>query len=409
MLRRKHRLFIKKGMDIMYQNFEYYAPTKVVFGQNTEHQVGDLVKKFDGKKVMIHYGGHSAFSSGLLDRVKKSLDDADIAYVELGGVVPNPHLSKIYEGIELGRKENVDFLLAVGGGSVIDSAKAIALGLANPQDDVWDYFIHKKTPDKSLPIASVLTIAAAGSEMSGGSVVTNEKNGLKRSCGGDFMRPKFAVMNPELTMTLPPYQTACGAVDIMMHTMERFFNQKENMEIVDSISVALMKNVMKYAKILMKEPNNYNARAEMMLAGSLSHNGLTGCATGGGDWATHDMEHELGGMYDVAHGAGLAAIWGSWARYVCHQAPHRFEKFALEVMEVEHGKSQDDTIEKGIKAMEDFYREIGMPTNIAELGVHPTDEQIRFMANSCAEAGGGKQGVVSLTPNDIEKIYHNAL
>ena len=393
----------------MYQNFEYFTPTKVVFGRETEQRVGELVKAFGGEKVLIHYGGHSAEKSGLLDRVRKSLQAAGILYVELGGVVPNPHLGKVYEGIEYGRKENVDFILAVGGGSTIDSAKAIALGLANPEDDVWDYYTGKKTSARSTPVAAVLTIAATGSEMSGGSVITNEKNGLKRSYGGDFNRPKFAVMNPDLTMTLPPYQTSSGAADIMMHTMERFFNHAENMELVDSFSIALLKTVMKYTRILQKTPNDYNARAELLLAGSLSHNGLTGCATGGGDWATHKMEHELGGMFDVAHGAGLTAIWASWARYVWQEAPDRFEKFALQVMGVKPGQNLEDTIEQGICAVEDFYREIHMPTSLKELGVNPTDEQIRFMAESCTEASGGSVGVViKLTADDVVKILNSA-
>lgn len=393
----------------MYKNFYYYTPTKVIFGKDTEKEIGNLIQQIGCQKVMIHYGGKSAIRSGLLQRVIQTLETANIAYTTLGGVVPNPHLKKVYEGIALGKQENVDFLLAIGGGSVIDSAKAIALGLANPNDDVWDYFIGKKYTQHSLPVASILTISAAGSEMSTSSVITNESNGLKRAYSGDFMRPKFAIMNPELTMTLPAYQTACGAVDIMMHTMERFFHRLESMELVDAISIGILRTVIKYTKILMKNPQDYNARAELMWAGSLSHNGLTGCATEGGDWATHNMEHEMGGMFDVAHGAGLAAIWSSWARYVYHAAPNRFEKFALEVMEVEPGATQNETIEKGISAMEQFYRDISMPTNMAELGIYPTDEQIACMAASCEEQDGGVTGnVVPLKKEDMEKIYKMA-
>lgn len=393
----------------MYENFTYYTPTRVVFGKGSEEKLGGLIKEAGCSRVLIHYGGQSALRSGLLDRVKASLDQAGVAHVELGGVVPNPHLEKVYEGIALGRKEQVDFLLAVGGGSVIDSAKAIALGLANPDVDVWDYYMGTKRPTKALPVASVLTIAAAGSEMSHGSVITNEKTQLKRSCGGDFMRPRFAIMDPELTMTLPDYQTASGAADILMHTMERFFNRQDNMEIVDAISIVLLKTVMKYARILVDDPQNYKARAELMWAGSLSHNGLTGCGTGGGDWATHNMEHELGGMFDVAHGAGLAAIWASWARYVYQEAPERFEKFALEVMEVEPGENREETIEKGIEAMEQFYRDIHMPTSLKELGIHPTDEEIALMAQRCEDQGNGSVGVViPLTHEDMEIIYKSA-
>ena len=394
----------------MYQNFQYYTPTEVIFGRDTEQQVGALVKKYGGTKVLIHYGGGSALRSGLVDRVKASLDAAGVGHVELGGVVPNPHLSLVREGIALGRREKVDFLLPVGGGSVIDSAKAIALGLANPDGDVWDFYLHTRVPEKSMPVASVLTIAAAGSEMSNSSVITDEKTGLKRSCGGDFNRPRFAIMNPELTVTLPAYQTASGAADIMMHTMERFFNHAQNMELVDRFSISLLQTVMKYGKILMEDPENYNARAELMWAGSLSHNGLTGCATGGGDWATHKMEPELGGMFDVAHGAGLAALWGTWARRVWQAAPERFEKFALEVMDVEPGRTREETVERGIRAMEDFYRSIHMPTSLRELGIQPTEDQIRMMADSCCRACGGTVGaVVKLTSEDVADIYRRAM
>ena len=394
----------------MYSNFEYYTPTKVIFGQDAELQAGEQLKKAGARKVLVHYGGKSALKSGLIDRVKKSLDEAGIAHVELGGVVPNPHLGKVYEGIELGKKEGVDFILAVGGGSVIDSSKAIAAGLANPEDDVWDYYVHKKTTGKALPVATILTIAAAGSEMSNGSVITNEKNGLKRDFGGDFFRPVFSLMNPALTMTLPPYQTSSGAADILMHTMERYFNQADNMEITDSISAALMKTVMKYTRVLVDHPDDYKARAELMWAGSLSHNDLTGCGCEGGDWATHNMEHEMGGMFDVAHGAGLAAIWGSWARYVCSAAPHRFVKFALDVMGVEPGQNDEETIERGICAMEQFYRDINMPVNMRELGIAPTEEQIAFMAASCEEKTQGPNGAVKpLLKEDMEKIYRMAL
>ncbi len=392
----------------MYQNFMYYAPTKVVFGRETELQTGELVKEQQCRKVLLHYGSGSAVRSGLLDRIQKSLEEAGISYVTLGGVVPNPHLSLVYEGITLCKREGVDFILAVGGGSVIDSAKAIGYGTAN-EGDVWDYFMGKREAKTCLPIGVVLTIAAAGSEMSDGCVITNEKEGLKRSYDTDLSRPKFAVMNPELTMTLPAYQTASGAADILMHTMERYFNQNDNMEVTDSISETLMKHVMKYARILVDDPKNYEARAEIMWAGSLCHNGLTGCGTGGGDWASHNLEHELGGMFDVAHGAGLAAVWGSWARYVNHGAKDRFVKFAVNVQGVAPGETEDETIEKGIRAMEDFYRSIHMPTSLTELGISPAEEQIEQMAASCEQATGGANGcVVPLKKEDMAQIYRMA-
>lgn len=386
-------------------DFNYYAPIKVVFGKGAEQKVGNLVKEQNCKKVLLHYGSGSARRSGLLDRIEAIFDEEGIAYVELGGVVPNPRLSLVYEGIALCKKENVDFILAVGGGSVIDSAKAIGYGVAN-EGDVWDFFDFKRKPTACLPIGAVLTIAAAGSEMSGSCVITKEDGGMKRGCTTDYSRLKFAVLNPELTMTLPPYQTACGCTDILMHTMERYFNHSENMELTDGISEALMRTVIRNAKILAKEPENYNARAEVMWAGSLSHNGLTGCGTDGGDWATHKLEHELGGMFDVAHGAGLAAIWGSWARYVCGERIDRFVQFAERVMEVAPQETEQEMAEAGIAAMEDFYREIHMPTSLTELGIAPTEEQIQELAEKCNAAVRGNLGKVKhLDVEDMIAIY----
>ncbi len=329
---------LKRRKEMM-ENFQYYAPTKVVFGKGTENKAGQLVKEQNCRKVLIHYGSGSVKRSGLLDRIFASLDEEGISYISLGGVVPNPRLSLVYEGIDLCRREGVDFILAVGGGSVIDSAKAIGYGVEN-EGDVWDFYERKRQACGCLPIGVVLTIAAAGSEMSDSSVITNENGWLKRGYNSSYCRPKFAVMNPELTMTLPKYQTASGCVDIMMHTMERYFNHCDNMELTDGISEHLLRTVMKNAKILMDEPQCYKARAEVMWAGSLSHNGLMACGNDGGDWACHQLEHELGGMFDVAHGAGLAAVWGSWARYVCDALPDRFEQFAVNVMGVENGDAK---------------------------------------------------------------------
>ena len=389
-------------------NFNYYTPTKVVFGRGTEEQVGQLVAQQGGSKVLIHYGGKSAVRSGLIDRIKASLDAQGIAHVELGGVVPNPHLGKVREGIELGKREGVDFLLAVGGGSVIDSAKAIGYGLAEPDKDVWELYAHKRKAAAHVPVGVVLTISATGSEMSNSSVITNELTGKKRSYNDDIARPRFAVMDPELTMSLPDYQTESGCTDIMMHTMERYFTQGGNMELTDAIAEGLLRTVMKNALILHTEPQNYDARAEVMWAGSLSHNGLTGCGCDGGDFACHNLEHELGGMFDVTHGAGLAAIWGSWARYVYKDCLPRFVKFAKNVMGVQ-GSGDEDTALKGIAALEDFFRSIGMPVSIRELGIAPTEEQILAMAQSCAEANGGKKGSAKvLYPEDMAEIYRMA-
>ena len=391
------------------ENFNYYTPTKVVFGRGTEEQVGELVRQQECKKVLVHYGSGSVKRSGLLDRICGSLDAAGIDYISLGGVVPNPRLSLVYEGIRICKEENVDFILAVGGGSVIDSAKAIGYGVAN-EGDVWDFYEKKRQATSCMPVGAVLTISAAGSEMSNSSVITNENGWLKRGYNTDYCRPKFAVMNPELTMTLPKYQTASGCTDIMMHTMERYFNQAENMELTDGISEHLIRTVMKNAQILMEHPDDYNARAEVMWAGSLSHNGLTGCGTDGGDWASHQLEHELGGMFDVAHGAGLAAVWGSWARYVVDARPERFAQFAVNVMGVEKGTDDMETALRGIEAMEDFYRSVEMPVSIRELGVDPTDEQLHEMAEKCSHFRKRTIGCVKkLDVDDMYRIYKNAL
>ena len=386
-------------------DFKYYTPTKVLFGKNTEEKVADLIKEFGGKKVLIHYGGGSVIRSGLMKRVTDKLDQAGIAYVMLGGAVPNPHLSLVYQGIELCKKEGVDFLLAVGGGSAIDSAKAIGYGLKNP-GDVWDLYDYKKQATDSMPLGVILTLAATGSEMSDSSVITKEEGLVKRGYSSDFGRPRFAIMNPELTMTLPDYQTACGCTDIMMHTMERYFTNGGNMEITDSMAEALLRTVKANALILARDPKNYDARAEVMWAGSLSHNGLTGCGNDGGDWMTHKLEHELGGLYDVAHGAGLAAIWGSWARYVYKNCLPRFKRFALNVMGVEASGSDEEIALKGIEAMEDFYRQIKMPTNLRELGVNATEDDLKLMAHKCAVGvNGGKGSARFLKEEDMLEIY----
>lgn len=389
-------------------NFEYFTPTKVVFGKNAEEKTGELIKAQGCKKVLVHYGGESAKKSGLLDRICDSLEKEGISYVTLGGVVPNPHLSKVHEGIELCRKEGVDFILAVGGGSVIDSGKAIGYGVAN-EGEVWDFYAKKRIPEACLPVGAVLTIAAAGSEMSDSSVITNEDGWLKRGCNNNLCRCRFAVMNPELTYTLPPYQTASGCVDIMMHTMERYFTREEDTALTDGIGEALLRTVMESAQTLVQDPENYNARAQVMWASSLSHNGLTGCGTVG-DWSCHQLEHELGGMFDVAHGAGLAAVWGSWARYVYKEKPERFAQFAVNVMGVTNDFSDPKkTALIGIRKMEEFYRSIQMPTNIRELGVELTDEQIQELAYKCSFMDQRTIGQFKvLSRKDMEEIYRMA-
>ena len=379
-------------------DFVFHTPTKVVFGKGTEDQVGALVKEQGGTKVLVHFGGGSAKKSGLLDRVCASLEQAGIPYVTLGGVVPNPLLSLVYQGIDLCKKEGVDFILAVGGGSVIDSSKAIGYGLAN-DFDVWDLFDRKNTATGCAPIGAVLTIAAAGSEMSDSTVITKDEGMLKRGYNSSYCRCRFAVMDPELTYTLPAYQTASGVTDIMMHILERYLVKEETMEVTDTMAEAVLRAVRKYGAILRDDPKNYKARAEIMWAGSLAHNGLLNCGGPVGDWASHQIEMELSGMFGVAHGAGLAAIWGSWARYVLDAI------FDLP-------QTGDPTVDglRGIEAMEDYFRSIRMPVNLRELGVGElTEEQIDELAEKCTYFGRRTIGQFKvLGKEDIKAIYRMA-
>ena len=402
-------MFYLKFKGVNMENFAYYTPTKVVFGKDEEKNVGKLAKDFGAKKVLIHYGGGSAVRSGLIDKIKTSLTEENISFVELGGVKPNPRLSLIYEGIKLSKENSVDFILAVGGGSVIDSAKGIGYGIANPDiEDVWDLYIGKKKTQKCAPIGVVLTIAAAGSEMSGGSVVTKEDEQLKRSYGCDNARPKFAVMNPELTYTLPKYQIACGVVDIMMHTMERYFSPVGNLELTDKIAEGLLRTMIKYGKLSLENPHNYEARAEIMWASSLAHNGLTGCG-GIGDWSTHQLEHDLGGVYDIAHGAGLSAVWGSWARYVYKENPKRFVQFAENVFGIEKIGTDEEVAIKGIEAMENFYKDIEMPISISETGINLSDKDVEILAEKCSNNGTRYIGSFKkFFKEDMAKIYSMA-
>lgn len=391
-------------------SFEFYSPTKVIFGKDVENNIGKEIKAWGGTKVMLHFGGKSARESGLLDRIEESLRDAGINYISLGGVVPNPRLSLVREGIDLCNREKVDFLLAVGGGSVIDSAKAIAMALANPNIDIWDIYDGKALPTACLPVGVVLTIAAAGSETSCSSVITNENGWLKKGFNHNLTRPKFAFMNPELTYTLPPYQTAAGIVDIMMHTIERYFCSQKGNELTDRIAEQVLRNTIKYGKICMEEPQNYKARSEVMWSGSISHNQLTGLG-GQGDFSGHALEHELSGMFDVAHGAGLAAIWCWWARYVVKADINRFAQYAINVWDcVLDPIDPEITALEGIKKTEDFFISIGMPVNLSQLGVGKLSEaQITELAIKCSYFGRRVVGTVKpLQVEDIKAIYHLA-
>ena len=391
------------------KDFSFYAPTEVVFGQKSEEQVARLVKKYGGSKVLVHYGGQSARRSGLLDKVLGLLDEGGIAHVELGGVVPNPRLSKVHEGIALCRQHGLDFILAIGGGSVIDSSKAIAYGVPY-EGEVWDFYVGKASPKSCLPVASVLTIPAAGSEMSEASVITNEDGDVKLGYSNNISRPKFAIMNPERTFTLPPYQTAAGVTDIMLHTMERYFNPDCDMTLTDAVAEALMRTMRECVFEVLRNPTDYRNRAQIMWAGSLAHNDVTGNRANG-DWATHQIEHELSAMFDVTHGAGLAAIWPSWARYVYKENVSRFVRFAVNVMGVENDFTDPEgTALRGIAAMERFYHAMGMPNSIHELiGREVTDGEIKEMARKCTRNYTITQGKFKvLRAEDIEEIYRMA-
>lgn len=387
----------------MVTSFEYNIYTKVLFGKDTERQTGRLVKAFGGTKVLVHYGSSSAKKSGLLDRVLASLDEMTIPYVLLGGVLPNPRLSKVYEGIELCKRENVDFLLAVGGGSVIDSAKAIGYGLYH-EGDVWDFYIKKREIQGCCPVAAVLTISAAGSEMSDSSVITNEDGLLKRDAVSDSSRCKFSILNPELTYTLPEYQTMCGVVDIMMHTMERYFTAGNHMAVTDELAEGILRTVHRSAYILKENGLDYDARANVMWASSLSHNSLTGMGNeSGGDWAPHMIEHEIGGMFDVAHGAGLAAVWEAWAQYVYQTDPSRFARFGNKVFDLPLTDDVQKDALNAIAAMVGFFEDVSMPKNLGELGINPTKDEMLKMANQAT--GYGTKTIGSFRKLDEEDIF----
>jgi len=391
------------------KDFNYYAPTEVVFGEQSEEQVAQLVKKYGGTKVLVHYGGQSAVKSGLLDKICGLLEADGVAYIKLGGVVPNPRLSLAQKGIDICRKEGIDFILAIGGGSVIDSGKCIAYGVPY-EGDVWDFYLGKATPTQMLPVACVLTIPAAGSEMSESSVITNEDGDVKLGYSNNLSRPKFAIMNPCRTFTLPPYQTAAGVTDMMMHTMERYFTKDDDMDLTTDLAEASLRSIKNAVFAVLKDPEDYRYRAQIMWGGSLMHNDLTGCGVAS-DWATHQLEHELSGMFDVTHGAGLAAIWPSWARYTMHENLRRFVRFAVNVMDVPNDFTDPEgTAEKGIQAMERFYHAIGMPINIKELiGKDISDDEIKEMTRKCSrDYTSTCGGLKVLKAEDMEAIYKMA-
>lgn len=384
-------------------NFTFENKTKIIFGKQSEENVGIETKKY-ADKVLLHYGGGSIKKSGLYDRTIKSLKEQNIEIFELGGVAPNPRLTLVHEGIKICRENDIGFILAVGGGSVIDSAKAIGVGFYY-EGDVWDFYEYTATPEKTLPLGVVLTIPAAGSETSPGSVVTNEAKKLKRGMGHVCMRPVFAILNPELTFTLPDYQTACGAADMLAHVMERYFVPTKNVDLTDRLCEATMKSIIIQAKKLVVNPKDYDARAEIMLSGTIAHNDSLDIGRGG-DWASHEMEHEISAMNDIAHGAGLAIVFPAWMKYVYSENPDKFVQFFTRVFNIEENhENREETILLGIKALEDFYKEIGLPTRLSDVDFD--NSLIPEMAVKAVK-GGTLGSFKQLTNVDVEKIYNLA-
>ncbi len=381
------------------ENFTFKNATKIIFGKNTENQAGSEIKKY-GSRVLLHYGSGSIKKHGLYGRVIKSLRDDRLEIVELGGVQPNPKLSLVKKGIDICRKEKIDFILAVGGGSVIDSAKAIAIGVPY-SGDVWDFYTGRAEANEIVPLGVILTIPAAGSEASNGSVITREKGHYKRAFGSELLRPEFAILNPEISYTLPPYQTACGASDIMAHVMERYFTRVQNVELTDRLCEATLKTIINNVPIALKEPKNYEARAEIMWAGTVAHNDLIG--TGRiGDWGSHDIEHEISGIYDIAHGAGLSIVFPAWMKYVYKQDVERFAQFAVNVWSVEPDfKDVEKVALEGIKKLKNYFSKIGLPTTLKEADI--SDDRIEEMAAKCTESGP-VGNFVELNRDDVLKI-----
>lgn len=387
-------------------NFVYHAPTKYVFGRGKEKETGELTRWMGCSNVLLVYGGGSAVRSGLLDRVKRSLEESGVKYSELGGVQPNPTDDKVYDGIELCRNSHIDGLIAVGGGSAIDTAKAIAGGVPYA-GDFWDFFAGKSVMTEALPVGVVLTIPAAGSEGSGNSVITKVEGLHKISLRTESaLRPRFAVMNPELTFTLPPYQTACGIADMMAHIMERYFTNTQGVEITDRVSEGVLKTIIEQAPIVMAEPENYEARANVMWSGTLAHNGV--CGTGRQeDWVSHFMEHEISAVYNVAHGAGLAVVFPAWLTFMAKNHPGKVAQYARRVFDVEE---KDDSIAamKGVGCLKSFFISIGLPVTFAQLGIPEPD--IALLVKKLHENKGEVIGsYYRLTAVETEEIYRLAL
>ena len=386
-------------------NFQFWSPTEFIFGKDTENKTGQYVKKHGGTNVLLHYGGQSAIRSGLLGRVKASLDQAGIRYTELGGVKPNPRDTLVYEGIRICREQKIDFILAVGGGSTIDSSKAIAMGVPY-EGDFWDFYIDKAEPKAALPVGTVLTIAAAGSEGSPDSVITKEEGWLKRGAGTDLIRPRFSILNPQLTCTLPAYQTACGATDIMAHVFERYFTNTTEVEITDRLCEAVLQTMIHETPRVIADPNNYDARANIMWAGMVAHNNIVGVGREQ-DWNSHGIEHELSALYDCAHGAGLAVIMPAWMEFVYSHDVMRFAQAAVRIWGCPMDfVNPEYTAREGIRRFRGFLRSIGMPLTFDELGAKTED--IPHLVKQFGIGDGRTGGFVKLSAADITAIYNIA-
>lgn len=389
------------------ENFTFYAPTYFCFGKDSENKIGEMVKRFGGTKVLIHYGGGSIKHNGVFDSVVASLRASSIPYLELGGVMPNPRSGIVYQGIELCRKEGIDFILAVGGGSTIDSAKAIAAGVVY-EGDFWDYYGTGKPVNQALPIGTVLTIAAAGSEGSPDSVVTHENGMLKRATSGEALRPKFSILNPQSTCTLSAYQTACGITDIMAHVCERYFTNTKNVEVTDRLCEAVLKTMIEESPKVIKNLQDYDARANIMWAGMVAHNNIVGVGREQ-DWSSHGIEHELSALYDVAHGAGLAVIMPAWMKYVMKHDVNRFAQFAVRVWDCDMNFADPEiTALEGINRFLTFLTSIGMPVNFKSLGAKEQDIPV-LVKNMGVTDEAKMGGFVKLGPTDVEAIYRLAL
>lgn len=386
-------------------SFSFHMPTKVIFGVGMPDTTGNHVRDFNGSKVLLLYGGGSAVKSGLLKRVTDSLGHTGLSWAAVGGIQPNPLAEYAQQIVDAHQNQGFDFILAVGGGSVIDTAKAVSYGLCAPEIPVWDYFCKKAVPSQSIPVGVVLTIAAAGSETSDSAVLTLGSEQLKRGLGTPLNRPKFAIMDPSVTLTLPPRQTACGITDIIMHTLDRYFARDMGNDVTDGLAAVVLRTAIQHGTAVMNDPNDLKARSELMWAGSLSHNGITGLGQAK-DFSVHQLGHELSGMFDIPHGESLSAMWGAWARYVMETDISRFAKYAREIWSIQESDDRA-TAQQGIQATEDFFRSIGMPTTLGQAVGTQEDAVLRLLARKCSF--GGTRTIGSFCPlneNEIYQVYH---